>query len=736
MGSTIDQSSSNVSTSKADTAKVLGYFGTAGTIISAAVTVYEFLQKLEGDPIVEALDRVLADLSKIMTTIDLQQIITDADKVRPLAHQIDLAANALKTFAISDSPSNRATAVNNYRENGGLHVGLIGLFAGYESYFIPSVYKVDGKLPGWSKGRTMTYLSYMGETGAGIGSFFTNDFYQVYEQTGQPLAQYWAVPDPLRQNATRWDGRVCLPLIDKALQTWEAGLLALEPFYRVTGQWVPLINMIADKMDSFASQWEKSLLWTREMPSKTEIKQNIGSFLEPDETAYYSGSGFTKWPLGVLDPISGVERVNLNWWKADQEDHVVELWTEDQRIKFVNQRATELQKLAVACGLFGFKLRKDSERALLIPPSFSPSMEPHPELRHYRYVTSGDAAIIGQAQHVTFVDNWGNQWTGHYARTPVIATGPFSVQSKPAPEDPNHARRAESDVELGYRIRVIPKGGQPLENAWVRHLRYNRDDPVSSLYHHADASPRPIPEPTSKKFTTTAETWETITDGTKRERRDIKAGSPIAFTMTVTIADTQPLETMEPDVIQSDVDGRTKRGALWITIEADKDENFGRSFEVEVELTEIAGVDAQGNVGKPEAENKKYMSKLTFPVDICRFYVPSAYFGAIDPGLGGLQADGKKLGIPIPEPDPDPILELSLWRIILEREPVLLQRYVHRRREATGRPTLTGQQALEELDRMLNHASAPPVARATARLPGAEIGVATVRFPASSPEPR
>jgi hypothetical protein len=45
MGSTIDQSSSNVSTSKADTAKVLGYFGTAGTIISAAVTVYEFLQK-------------------------------------------------------------------------------------------------------------------------------------------------------------------------------------------------------------------------------------------------------------------------------------------------------------------------------------------------------------------------------------------------------------------------------------------------------------------------------------------------------------------------------------------------------------------------------------------------------------------------------------------------------------------------------------------------------------------
>jgi hypothetical protein len=725
MGSTIDQNSSHVGTSQPDTQTVLGYFGTAGTVVSTAIAVYEFLQKLDGDPIVEALDQVLEDLSKIMTKVDLQQIITDADKVRPLAHQIDLAANALKTFAISDSPANRTTAANNFRENGGLHVGLIGLFAGYDSYFIPSVYKVDGKLPGWSKGRTMTYLSYLGDGPMGVSDFFTNDFYQVYEQTGQPLAEYWNVPDPLRQNATRWDGRVCLPLIEEALQTWEAGMLALEPFYPLTGQWAPLITMIADKMDSFESHWVTSLLWPREMPSKAEIKQHVGSFIEPDPTDYHSGSGFTTWPLGVLDPITGIERVNLTWWKADQEDHVVELWTEDQRIKFVNERETRLQELKQVCGLFAFQQRKNKVRKLLVPPSASPSMEPHPELRHYQYLSAGNPAVIGHGQQVTVIDQLGQPMSGHYARTSVKATGPFSVQSKPAPESPNHPRRAESDVELGYQIRVIPKGASnpPQGPAWVWHLRYNRDDPVTSLYHLADGSPRPIPEATSKTFKGMAETWETITDGTKRDRRDVKADSPIVFKMTATIADMQPLESMEPKLIQSDVDGRTRRGALWITIEADKDTNLGRSFEVEVELTETAAVDTQGNIGKPEAANKKYTSKLTFPVDICRIYVPSSYFVTPDKGLGALHKDGKHMGIPVPEPDPDPILELSLWRVILEREPVLLQRYVHRQREAAGRPTLTAQQALEDIDRVLKHASAPRVARATARVPGAVTAI-------------
>src|SRR4029453_13881748 len=165
--------------------------------------------------------------------------------------------------------------------------------------------------------------------------------------------------------------------------------------YRVTGQWADLINMFANAMDSFESQWANSLLQTREMPSKAEIKQHIGSFIEPSPGNPQSGSGFTKWPLGVLDPITGIERVNLNWWEADQEEHYWDLWTEEQRVQFVNWRAAEKQELKNPCGLANFKLRTGSVRALLVPPSYSPSMEPHADLLHFQY-----GGTFGRAQTI------------------------------------------------------------------------------------------------------------------------------------------------------------------------------------------------------------------------------------------------------------------------------------------------------------------------------------------------
>jgi hypothetical protein len=724
MASTIDQNESHVTTSKSDMGGSLltaaSTLGTAGTIVSSGIAVYEFLKSLEPDPIQEALEQVLDDLKIVMLKQDFDQLSgIKNNKATPLAVKIDAGVDAMKAFNNSESDPNRATLANNLIENGGLHDGLLGLFSGYNLRFIPTLYRVDGKTPKWTKGR-YSWCSFYD------GWLFSNDLYQVYEQGNQPLAHYWTVPAPLAQdNFERWDAALYLPLYEKALRFWEIALGQLEPFYRLTGQWASHITDVATYMEGFAGQWSNSLLQTREMPSKEEIKQNIGFFFEPNESVYCSGSGFGKWALGVVDPITGIERVNLNWWKADQkdpEDHIVELWTEEQRTKFLSQRALERQTLAVECGLFGFKLRAASVRALLIPPSYSPSMQPHPELLHSQYVSSGTDLVIAHAEQTQVVDKLGNQWLGNYARTPVIVTAPFSIQSNPDPGQ-GRPRRAQSDVELGYQIRVTPKGGETQQNPdWIWYLRHHRDDPVSSLYHTQDGELRVTPYSISKKFPVSknspvkAETWETITDGTKRDQRDIKLDSSIAFTMTVTVADMAPVEGTQPKLITEDVEKRTRRGALWIKIEADKDENLGRSFELNVELTETAAVDPEGNTEKPADENKKYKSTLTIPVDICRIYVAPAYFGSIFKGLGWLQTDSRDLKIPGPEPDPDPILELSLWRIVLEREPALLQRYVHRRREATWQSTLTAQQALAELDRMLGHAG-----QALPRVPGGNM---------------
>ena len=54
--------------------------------------------------------------------------------------------------------------------------------------------------------------------------------------------------------------------------------------------------------------------------------------------------------------------------------------------------------------------------------------------------------------------------------------------------------------------------------------------------------------------------------------------------------------------------------------------------------------------------------------------------------------------IPGPLPDDDPVLELSVWRMVLEKNPTLLQAYVLELRRITDRPFLMPHQALAELD--------------------------------------
>jgi hypothetical protein len=263
----------------------------------------------------------------------------------------------------------------------------------------------------------------------------------------------------------------------------------------------------------------------------------------------------------------------------------------------------------------------------------------------------------------------------------VTATLPISVQPNPKPAPPHHAR-AVSDVVFGYEITVTPTGGEKqIIKDWSWPLR--REDPEPSLYHDQQGELLKVPYPRSHPFSNLpADTWKTITDGKQRDKFALAHGS-VAFTMTSTVTD----------------------GAMLIKVDANAEANQGRSFSLTVELKETAAVDANGYPKKNSmfsGKFKTYASEMLIPVDIYRVYVPGGYFDWLRKALERFRHVSRALGIPGPHPDHDPILELSLWRLVLEKNPALLQTYTLDFRRSTGRLSVMPKQVLAHVDKVLS----------------------------------
>jgi hypothetical protein len=686
-----------------DTAWEVGKW--TGAVISGAgflIAAYTFLDKVfgsSGNPVQEKLDKLLVGMKTMMTKQDQKTIGDIANDLIPLASVIDTTGQNVRSFRDTPSPALRGKLLDSLLDVGGVNAVLLTLLGGKSYWFIPAVYTKPGAgTEEWVNGRFVFGRFYPG-TWANT-SWPSNQSFQVYEQPGTPLQAEWAVPSPLFKTVNRWDGLLCLPLILHGLPVWQAAMTQLEPFYRLTGVWFSQLEGMSSKLLEFGKNWLQATLWTREMPSWLEIALSGTSFLSPQNPPSNPTGpspapplGFFSWPCGALDPIMGVEIVNPKWWLCEGSgtgSPTPEMWTAEQRTEFLQQRLLQHQKLDNESGFTAFMKIAGEVSKLKAPPSISPSLLVHPELVQVEHPSSGPPAIAAP-KLVVVTDPGGTAWTAQVIRGSLVVTAPISVQPNPAPAPP-HSPRAVSEVVFGYEITVTPTGGikQKVKD-WVWPLRISDSAPDAyhhaSLYHNDDGSLRGVKYSKPHTFTNLpAETWETRTDGQFRERA-AKAKGNVSFVMTVTVAD------LEPPGIPGDKSGL--HGAIQIQIDADEDENQGRSFEVVVEVTETAAVDAYGN---PQGDPKKtYTLQMPLPVDICRVLVPTGYFGWLARVLGSLQVSNQGLGIPIPDPDPDPVLELSLWHLVLEKNPVLLQNLVHDLRGRTGRPTLAAAEALEQI---------------------------------------
>jgi hypothetical protein len=474
-------------------------------------------------------------------------------------------------------------------------------------------------------------------------------------------------------------------------------------------------------MDKFRVDWESSIVWTREMPSLLKITQP--NYLSGGEVgggsynpAQFPLVGFYEWPCGVLDPVMGIEIINKEWWtcagwKTGQASP--EIMTEQQRIQFKQLRQLQLLKLEEKNGFDKFKQTILGLLSLRMPPSISPSLAVHPEHMRVTYPAISTAAI-GQPNIENVPDPGGTVWSGSAVQSSVTVAAPISVQPNPY-GGAGQARRAASDIVFGYEIAVIPVGGEKQTSADWKWPLYHPAfaTPTTSqykdLYHDMNGEIQ-VPYSRSKKISTKASTWKTVTDGQQRDKID-EQDQEITFSMTVDVCDQKP--HLKHGLIPFDQSAPDQaiwvrqHGAIWVTIEADKKENKDRSFEVIIEVTETAAVDKKGR-RKGEAGFsgfKTYTRQMPMPVDIYRIYVPTGYFDWLNPFLEILRHVKKSMEIPGPSPDDDPLLELSLWRTVLERNPTFLQAYVLELRRITDRPFVMPHHALAELDAVVRKLS-------------------------------
>jgi hypothetical protein len=692
--------------SAASAGDIINWVGAASNVVGFLIKAKDFVDKWTG-PSITIDDKLFALTTLILEKQDATQISLIVNDLLALKAKIDTAATTVGTYLHTPSTPNREAVKDNFDK---LTDALNQLLYGKLNWFIPMVYGT----PKWANGHLVSgafykYFHSYSFTQGGVYSHHDYAYIQVYkhldptveDNESAPLtplsAPFYGVglPAPLSRTTPHWDGSLCLPLIPYGLAVWQAAMTILEPFYQLSGQWFTNIVDTRTKLREFLTEWHKALLWTREMPSAIQLESE-GLFLGPAASNWLTveePSGFYRWPCGVLDPIMGVEIINPGWWAASQPPgtlHMVpELWTDDQRADFHKQRFLQLLRLHKETGFSSVQTIAANIEKLKAPPTTSPSLKVHPKLLKIKHLTSG-APSATQEPPIFVTDPGGMAWPAYVSRTSVKVEAPVSVQ--PNPEPTPGTFRAESAIVFGYKITMTPVGGQTrMIHDWP--LRNNYKGQLSSLYHDANGKNLTIPYSKKYEFSEPATTWKTVTDGYNRERVD-ESPKPqdIKFSVIIKIND-QEL----PQIPQDDFN---LHGAIWIQIEADEKTNLGRSFEVAFEVTEKAAVDAQGyDQPNPSFSGhfKTYTQTMAMPVDICRVNVPTGYFGWLKRELGNLQNDAHRLGIPGPHPDPDPALELSLWQLVLEKNPALLQVYVRNLRHQTGRRSLTVEQALAQL---------------------------------------
>src|SRR5262249_25734153 len=373
------------------------------------------------------------------------------------------------------------------------------------------------------------------------------------------------------------------------------------------------IESIVQQVIKFEADWATSVVWTREMPSLATITQPLpqlfaavvgGGVYDPSN---FPRVGFYEYPCGVLDPVMGIEIINKTWWTCDgwKTSHsTLEMMSEDQRNQFKQLRHSQRLKLEQENRFNDFTIIRDSLHKLLKPPSTSPSLAVHPERLHV--TRPSKKGTFKKVELADVTDLGGTVWTGSVVRSSVTVKAPISVQPNfYAGKDT--MRRAQSEIVFGYDITVTPVGGaKQMLPDWYWPLSLpGLDTPPTSkyrdLYHDKVGAiliqdkPYDAP-PTPHKFTALkATTWKTVTDGKHRDEIDVKAGGDVTFSMTVTVNDQLPtgmflIDESDPEQVL----WKRQHGAIGITIEADMDENKGRSFAVIIEVTETAAVDKNG----------------------------------------------------------------------------------------------------------------------------------------------
>jgi hypothetical protein len=141
---------------------------------------------------------------------------------------------------------------------------------------------------------------------------------------------------------------------------------------------------------------------------------------------------------GISRSIMGVEIINPGWWKSGGE-----LFTDDQRTKFKEQRVLLHLKLDAENGFAMFMKLTSGVSKLRILPAISPSLKVHPNLLQVGHPGSGPQVIapVPPPHFEPVTDPYGNAWTAqvHRSRSLRRHRSPCSPIRGPArhPETPS-----------------------------------------------------------------------------------------------------------------------------------------------------------------------------------------------------------------------------------------------------------------------------------------------------------
>jgi hypothetical protein len=748
----------------ADEAVTLGEWTAAAiTWVGIAYKGYQLLNQWFGshpdNPLQDALDAInkrLGQLEKDLGETAYQNYTAAAENAKAAIQAISDATNTLYQLP---SQQNYDALFNDIVAGiPNLSTVLGELLAPRDVPFLPSVYPYTPIAPdydpdhpdkpmAWTHGRGADFLTWGAITN--YARFRFQAYQQVYMNIGTPVDPVyapndmspptaWALPGPLVELNSRWDGLLTRPLVICGLQVWLMALTLFEPFFQLSGQWKGSLSTINDGMVDFINRWRGgALLWTRGMPTDhlpTAMDALTGS---PNFEGFYrlldtsSLSGYAFWPCGVVDAVMGVEICNPMWWTCT--GMYTPKWapgymTDEQRAQFENLRAAQLDRLEHENGLHAFQQFQHGVSSLLKPPIDSPCLAVYPALVEVQ----GEPGSLMIPQQTKVLDPAKNEWTGIVSKSSVTASAPIAVQPNPhpvtKPGEETVPPRAVSETVFGYEISVTPRGGDTVKIpgcSWP--VRLQPGDP--SLYHkEAPGDPgtmlvQECPYTITHTITTPATTWRTVTDGTRRAEIEQKEGQEVTFTVTVDVCDRKPRPhhsagepllplpaPADPAEAEKQAIWMKQHGVIWVTIQADAEANQERSFEVTVHVTETAAVDAEGE-RPPQAvlervtprtafPFKTYTHRMAIPVDITTISVPSEYFTDwVAAVINAAHAISQGRGAPSQSArgGPDPV-ELLSWSVILAQDFRLLKPFTTALRRATHRRSLTTQQALAELD--------------------------------------